>query len=334
MRPYIFKISKRTISLMTIFSMVGIFVLSSCRDVFETDLTGQDITVVMPVDSALVTDMTVQFKWQEVDGASGYRLEIVQPSFAAPTSYEFDSTISTTEAFIVLNPGEYQWRVSATNHSSSSNYETRTLYVDSTFDLSTQTMNLITPENGYYTKDSIISFACQEFLIADQYNFVVKEGTNWSTANDVEDVIAYDNVYTSSNIFDEGNYMWHARAENNLPSITAYSNQWTFHVDQTAPPASNIVEPIATTTPLYADSTFLFDWTRPTDGSTVQAPNYDRILIYSDTTQTAISTYEILNEDSTLTLPSTAGDYWWRIQSFDAVGNEQTESIAVKFVVQ
>ena len=57
----------------------------------------------------------VHFKWEEMEGASIYRLEIVSPSFASINQFLLDSLVVGTDFYLDLDSNEYELRLTAQN---------------------------------------------------------------------------------------------------------------------------------------------------------------------------------------------------------------------------
>lgn len=335
MRHYIFKILRKRDKTLIFLLIVSTTLFSSCQDLFEKDLTGIYPTVILPADSTVQTNTNVTFLWQEVKGASGYQFIVGSPTLAAPTKFYMDSTLTGTEFTMGLFPGSFEWKMRGVNNASYTNYiNTRYLQIDSSYDLTGQTILLYSPTDSYYTKDSIVTFIWQNLYSAESYNFVLKQGSNWNTATQLESQSLSTSQYTSSTIFTEGTYVWSVRGENTMPSNTPYASEFTLYVDQTDPANPVGVSPSSNTSGLYADSSFLFNWTRPVDPGTIHASLYDSVYIFTDTLQAPVSSYYSVGEDTTLTLPSTVGTYFWRVVTFDKAGNYSQASNINSFLVQ
>lgn len=335
MRHYISKTLRKKDNrlIFVIFTMVLLF--SSCQDFFEKDLSGIYPTVILPSDGTIQTNTNVSFIWQEVKGATGYQFIVGSPTLASPGNYYLDSTVTGTEFTLGLFPESFEWKMRGVNNASYTNYiTTRQLQIDSSYDLGGQTILLYTPTDSYYTNDSTVTFTWQNLYSADSYNFVLKQGSSWNTATQLESQSLAVSQYTSSNVFSEGEFLWSVRGENTLPSNTPYATEFTLYIDQTNPADPIGVSPSSSTLGLHADSSYLFNWTRPVDPGTIHSSLYDSVYIFSDTLQAPINSYYSLAEDTTLTLPSATGTYYWRVVTFDKAGNYSQISNVNSFLVQ
>lgn len=307
---------------------------SSCKEIFEEDLSESVQTLLAPSDNTIQTNTNATFMWSEVEGATEYQLQVVSPNFTSPQVFHVDSMVTDEELTIELSPDEFEWRVRAVNYASFTDYSAAwTLTIDSSYDLTSQSLILYTPEDLEYSNDTAITFTWQELYAAENYNFILVDGAVWSSGTELENANPTDDSYTSTYSFLEGTYSWSVRGENSLPSNTSYATERVLYVDQTLPATPIGLLPDDLTSNLLADSVYLFDWTRPVDPGTVNSPLFDTVYVYSDTNQLPINTLYSGSEDIDVTLPSSAGTYYWKVTTFDKAGNESETSNINSFIV-
>ena len=93
----------------------------ACGDIFETDISGDEVSVIAPSDGAEVTQGSVTFLWNVLDGGERYRVTIVSPSFekaavAVKDTIIYPDSLSLSLGFRVkLAEGRYQWSLQAFN---------------------------------------------------------------------------------------------------------------------------------------------------------------------------------------------------------------------------
>jgi len=98
----------------------------ACDDVFEKKLDGKAVTVVAPVDGTTVTEGTVTFLWVPMEGASGYHITVVSPSFEAAAIVVADTLLVDDSVTVrrmfrqAFSAGDYQWSITAFNSAYSS----------------------------------------------------------------------------------------------------------------------------------------------------------------------------------------------------------------------
>lgn len=100
-----------------------------CRDVFEKDISEKDVVLVAPADSVETIHRTLTFAWKEKEGATGYRLVIVSPSFERAELYLLDTLVDGLRYTVMLEPGEYAWGVRPENSAYEGIYNRRVLTV-------------------------------------------------------------------------------------------------------------------------------------------------------------------------------------------------------------
>lgn len=308
--------------------------ISSCKDFFEEDISSESMVIITPSNNAISTNLNITFDWDDLQGAYDYRFLIGSPNLSSPSSFYLDSTCDVSVLELTLNPGNYEWKLKAQNSSSATPYsQMMNLTIDSSYSLTGQSILSFVPLDNYFTNSSSFAFNWQDLYSAEQYNLLLKKGANWNTG-----LIILDTTLTSTNLVNpmvlaEDNYTWGVKALNNLPSETDFSTPKSIKIDLTVPNSVNLNLPSDMTQGLNADSSYLFDWSRAANSGTVQSSLFDSIYIYNDTIQEALFRYGSLQEDTSLTLPSSSGIYYWNVITFDEAGNQSSLQIFKKFTV-
>ena len=330
MQNYIFNILKRSSLALLLFLGVG------CSEFFVPDISNNTPLLIIPIDNDTIVNNSIHFKWEEMEGADGYRLQVVSPNFNQISTYPLDSLINGTEFFYTLDPGTYQYRIRAENSAFESNYsEVRTFVIDSTSDLSNLTLNLVSPADGFYTNETSPTFVWQDLYPADIYEAEIRQGTNWFTSTQIESGNSISSFYTLNGSLAEGNYLWRITASNALPSSTV-SEIRALHIDLTPPGIPSLVAPADLAS--FAD-TVHFSWNSGSDnGGTVNSPRYDSIYIFSDSLNPLSSEINRgYSQSETYTYifqtPSSP-HYYWRVKTLDEAGNKGDFSIVRRLVIQ
>lgn len=319
-----------------IFVTIIVLSFSSCKDFFEEDLSEHSVNIITPSNNSSSTSLNITFDWDDVDGATSYQMLLGCPSLNNPSALYVDSSLTLSTVQYSLSPGYYEWKVRAVNNSSETDYTSVYHFrIDSSFNLGNHTVALYSPEDNLYTNDVNFSFSWQDLYAAETYQFVLKSGTNWNTG-----VVMLDTAVTSTTLLNnlnlsEDNYLWSVKALNSLPSETSFAFNWSFNVDLTAPNSCNLNTPNASTTGLYSDSLYIFDWSRSANNGTVQSSLFDSVFIYSDTIQNSIDSYGILEnvDTATIVLPSQSGTYYWNVKTYDKAGNSSQMPYFSSFTV-
>lgn len=290
---------------------------SACDEIIDPDISNKKVTLYSPGDGVTITSNTVLFKWNALEGAAKYRLQVVSPSFSAIVSVLADTIITTTQFSLALSKGSYQWTVSAINNTASAYSDTLSLTVALSGDLSQSTVSNLYPKDAIGSQD--ITFGWKNVYSADSYIFEI-----WSPAWQSGSIIKKDtisvNEYTLSNL-NEGSYAWGVKAINDSTE-TPFSH-YSIIVDTTAPGKPTLIAP--TDASSTSSTSVTFQWTRVTDtGSTLSDSLFvARDSLFSD----CLIENRITSTSSTETL-TTTGTYYWRVRTYDAAGNK---SVDIKF---
>jgi hypothetical protein len=214
----------------------------------------------------------------------------------------------------VLVPGTYQWRIRALNGSSATPYVVRTLTIDSTTDLSSQTIILNSPANNYATNASTVTFTCYGLYNATSYRWALKTHASGFTGSLVlPEHLESDTSVTITGLT-EGYYDWGMRGETSLSS-TLYASR-SIYIDFTAPVTPSLDLPANGNT--ATGPGFNLSWIHATDTG---SPLYDSVYIYNNAALTGITrTYKITSSTNVSDTLSN-GTYYWRVKTFDKAGN-------------
>jgi hypothetical protein len=280
--------------------------------------------VLTPRDS-LRTDVVSQlFFWYEVADAIDYELQIVSPSFSSINRFVLDTIVTTNKVQFTLTPGTYQWSVRALNNSSATDYTTHTLFVDSTIDLTTQTIVLLNPPNQDTTPELSKTFSWQSLYNAENYRFEL-----WQPDESGQQVLLRSTTIDSVEYVatDEGAYLWKVRGENFLTN-TIFSER-TFYIDTTSPNTPALQEPDSGS--VVDDTNIDFRWTRGTNtGSSLT----DTMFLATDANMQNISQVIISKINIVVIDTLSDGLYYWRVRSSDAAGNVSDYSQTHSFTRQ
>ena len=88
---------------------LGIFAVS-CEKIIAEDITAETPVLVLPSVNDTVNQNPVHFKWEEIEGASKYHLEVVSPCFSAISQFPLDTIVTGTDFFFGLDSSQYEKR--------------------------------------------------------------------------------------------------------------------------------------------------------------------------------------------------------------------------------
>ena len=277
----------------------------------------------MPVDSLVTPVATQSFWWEPVDGASHYLIQVVSPRFDSVFTAVVDEKVDTNKFETTLEPGAYQWRVKAKNSASESPWITHSLFIDSTVDLSAQSVVLIAPSQNDTSNTLTKTFTWQDLYNADTYFLEV-----WQP--DLSGTLVDSRTTTSSQeqvtLNQEGSYLWRVKGENSFGS-TGFSEREGY-VDTTLPGAPVLLTPLDNA--IVQNGWVAFSWQRPVDnGSSIR----DSLVVASDSTFIQVQNSYLLTGTTKSDSLST-GVYYWKVFSTDKAGNLSGASQVRKITMQ
>lgn len=301
-------------------ALAVVFLLGSCDDIIEKDISGDTPVIVMPQTNDTIPANPVHFKWNELEGATKYHLEIVSPSFANIDVFAIDSIVTGTNFYVSLDSAEYQFRLTALN----AGYESHTtapvtFWVGTSQGATQEEVVLNTPGAGVYLNENFNGQFNWEILNgADHYMFEMHQGSTFSdpTVDIIPDIQAWTVTSYNGTQLPEGEYIWGVKAYMTSGAETIYTKR-TFYIDTTNPGTAAMLTPANNT--LISAGDITFTWSLPTDNGTVQSPVISKLEISTTTNFSNPQTLTVNGTTRTVTL--SAGTYYWRVKLTDSAGN-------------
>ena len=303
-----------------------VLVLTSCKEIIAEDITGKMPVLILPTVNDTVETSLVHFKWDELDGASSYKLMVVSPSFASISSYELDSIVTGTNFYYSLDSNDYEVKLVALNAGySSDTLDPIPFVVGVQSNSSSGNVVLSSPANGVYesaTFDKV--FQWNSLTDATSYEISIREGSSFATGTQID---FGNNIsspsFTSTRSFPEGEYYWGVKAYLQSGGETLYTTH-TLYIDTNAPN-----EPVLGA-PTHLSSEFAgtinFTWNNGTDPGIITSPVTSLLEISSDTGfATIVDSQSVQGSSADVAL--TNGVYYWRVTNTDAAGNVSAPAV-------
>ena len=310
-----FRISLVCLSFMT---------LLSCSKWQETQVDKDVIEVFIPRDS-LVTDIVSQlFYWYPVNGVEKYELQIASPSFNQINQLVLDTNLSGTQFEFTLKPGSYEWSIRGYNHSSSTDYTTYRLYIDSTLNLTSQTILLTSPKDHDTSNQLAQHFNWQALYNAENYLFELYQPKQ--TGQLVYTMVTTDN-FIYYNLPDEGSFEWRVRGQNSN-SLSNFSTRQLF-TDTTAPNIPSLLIPASNAILNAGDVSF--EWSK---SNGIGSSTFDTLYVALDSTLSSLKDKKHASYGEATIDTLASGVYYWGVRSFDIAGNKSKMSAIRKFTLQ
>lgn len=307
-----------------------IFGMQSCKEIIATDISETVPVLILPQVNDTMQDNPVHFKWEEVEGATKYHLEVVSPSFDNIQEYTIDSLVTGTSIFISLDSNEYELRLTAVNEG----YRSHTLgpvrfWVGVQPSQSSSSVTLSSPaQDVYFNEDFNGVFSWLTLADATSYEYSLRKGTSYASPNIIETVSGIvTNSYTSGTLLAEGEYHWGVKAYFSSGAETLVSTR-RFYIDTINPVAASLVSPSGNVSP----GTVTFTWTNGSDPGTVHSPVFSTIEVAEDSNFTLnLQSESFSGTSGSLTLSGT-GTRYWRVINIDEAGNS-TSSVTGQFTL-
>ncbi len=317
----------------TLLILVGLSIFAvSCDKIVAEDITEETPILILPAVNDTVNQNPVHFKWEELEGASKYHLEIVSPSFSSISSYPLDTIVTGTNFFYDLDSNEYELRLTALN----GGYESLTLGPVK-FWVGVQpsggtgsSVVLNSPSDGIYVN---AQFSNTYQWIATQgatsYEFSLRQGSNFGSGLILD---AQNNIsttsYLSSYILSEGVYSWGVKAY--FGTTESPFTVHTLYVDETDPNEAALISPSNSAS--IQQGTISFLWGNGIDPGTVNSPVTSILEVTTDASFTVID-HTVSIEGSTSDVNLAAGNYYWRVRNVDEAGNTAIVSLTNELTV-
>ncbi len=311
--------NKKTISIIII--VAAIFFTISCSVFTEENLENEPVILLAPADGVTTSLSALTFWWDPVPDASGYTLQIVSPNFENAIVLVLDTSITENSFQYALNPGNYEWAVSAYNASSATAYFIHSLTVDTASSLNNQFVLLKNPAENGAVNNNNVSFSWYEISIATEYMLAIKSD-NWSGDDAVPIVTTSESEYEV--YLEEGVYAWGVMARDDFSS-TPFTTRSVI-VDVTPPDTPQLV------TPAENDSVFTlpytFSWNRP---SASLSDIEDHFEISATESFSGLEVDELIDTTYYELTSLDAGKYYFRLKSADKAGNESAYTTVKSF---
>lgn len=142
----------------------------ACEDILEVpDISERSVTILAPTDGSVLEFNTINFNWETVDEATGYRIQIATPNFENAVQLVLDSIVEV-DSLGYMTPwleqsllnGNYEWRIKAFNSDYETIYTLNAFSVngDANFDATPlNTPQLVAPINGASQAETTVSFS-------------------------------------------------------------------------------------------------------------------------------------------------------------------------------
>lgn len=321
-----------------LFILLGTVLLSSCDKIVADDITAETPVLILPTVDDTVGVNPVHFKWEAMEGATKYHLEIVSPSFDAIEAFALDSVISGTDFYFALDSNEYELKLTALN----GGYESQVLgpikfwvgVSSSSGGTGNSSVILTSPADQAYENAQFNNqFSWSPVSSATSYEFSLRQGTSFETGLVVNN---QNNVSTPTYLVPggallEGEYFWGVKAY-----VNGVESPFAVHqlfIDTTDPNDAILGVPMDLS--LVTAGTINFAWNSGSDPGSINSPVTSILEISTDagfSTLVANTPINVIGNSTTVSLTG-SGVYYWRVTNQDAAGNVSIPSDYYQFTL-
>lgn len=301
--------------------------LFGCKDFIEKNISKETPVLILPANQDTIPVNPVHIKWEELEGATKYRIEIVSPTFANIQSYPLDSIVSGTNFFFGLDSAQYEIRITGLNAGYGSKpSEIKRFWVGTSAGNSNSQIPLLSPLAGEYFNedfDGKFKWSNPSAGNIESYTFELHATQTFSgQILDIADQINTVQIQSKDGTeLSEGVYSWGVKAFLVGNGEINYSKR-IFYIDKTVPPG--LAAPTAPANNSTVVNGSAFTWTIPPDEGSIQSPRRSRIQIATDPAfNNIVQTVQNLTANTAnVTITNGSGTYYWRVIVSDIAGNQ------------
>jgi hypothetical protein len=299
----------------------------SCEDILEEDISDDTVQILSPVNNSNIESNVVSFKWNSLNGADKYRIQV----YESDQVLILDSLTTKTSITLPLHAGNYIWRVRGENYAYESVYSfPSNFWTTIPEDLTNQQVILSSPDNEKFVNFTNVTLAWEPLNNATTYSLRV---VNTATG---QEVYPQTDLTDTSFTLDlptlaDGTYEWRLKAKNAETETKQYSAR-KFNIDKTIPNQPKNTLPVDNSTQTV-NSSVTYTWSIATDVGNAKSPVSYIVEFASDVDFNSIVQTQYSNSTTLQYAFSATGVYYWRVRAADGAGNIGTNSTGFKFTV-
>lgn len=299
--------------------------LFGCKDFIEKNISGETPVLILPANNDTIGANPVHIKWEALEGATKYHIEIVSPSFASIQTFPLDSIVSGTNFFFSLDSAQFEIRITALNAGFKSHPSAiKRFWVGTSQGGSSGGVTLTSPAAGAYYNESFpgsFSWNTQGLGAVSSCTFELHDTELFSgTLLDIADQLTSSGISSLNGTeLPEGAYSWGVKAYLLGNGETNYSKR-VFYIDKTPPGSGTPSFPANNGT--ASSGSVTFSWDLPEDDGEIQSPVGGKVEL--STFQNFATIYKSGSSTGTSVIIQNvaSGTYYWRVILKDEAGNQ------------
>jgi hypothetical protein len=298
--------------------------LFGCKDFVEKNISEDTPVLILPANNDTIGANPVHIKWEALEGATKYRIEIVSPSFSNIQDFPLDSIVSGTNFYFGLDSMQYEIRITAMNAGYSSYPSAiKRFWVGTSQGTSNGGVLLTSPAAGAYFNESFqgnFSWSTQSLGAVSSCTFELHETEFFSGAlKDIADQLNSASITSLNGTqLEEKAYCWGVKAYLLGGGETNFSKR-VFYIDKTAPGLATLTAPVNNAT--VSSGTVTFNWDLPEDAGPIQSPVGGKVELSTFATFATIYKTGTSTSNSVTISNIASGTYYWRVTLKDEAGN-------------
>lgn len=306
--------------------LLGLALLSTgCKEFIEPSIDKKNVELLAPANGTESTQYKQTFWWNTVENAFQYRLQVVSPAFSNASVLVLDTLINTNKFTYTLDPGNYEWRVSAENGSSATPY-TKAAFIIHPTSIEEQRVQLQSPANNTVTNQSSAVFRWLKLYGADKYRLQIDTNNFEDEATLFFDKTTPNEEFSVMLTKDKA-YRWRVKAQN-----ATVESKWSaiqnITLDKMPPGQVFLTAPI--NNQVVAKSVSL-RW----EGLT-EAKKYQLYVFKSDGSSIYSNNFPAIVTSTSFTFNEAASGekVYWQVRALDEAGNAGAFSELRSFTIQ
>lgn len=299
---------------------------AACKAIMEPSISDRKVVLLAPADMTKSTSYTLSFWWEPVEDALSYNLQVVGGSFNNISTLVADTVIRTNKFILNLKPGDYEWRVSAQNGSSQTQFSRPKSFTVLLSSIKGQSVQLKSPPNNYITNQNTVGLEWSSLYGATKYLLQIDTNSFASESTLIYNQAIPGQQYTFTFPKDHI-YQWRVRAENDTAKADWSSVNVMLH-DRTPPGPVNIIAPANNQQVSLPVS---LQWS-----TVATATKYKLYVFKSDSVTAYNNTFPaIMNATNYNFSSGVQGErIIWKVSAVDAAGNEGQSTTLRSFVLR
>ena len=304
--------------------LLFVFIIVSCEEILlEYDISEDEVNLLAPSNDAVINASEISFRWEFINGATEYEIQIADPDFDDPNQIVVSELTQDNFFNFSLPEGDYEWRLRGVNSNYHTPFSRNSFTVKNDQEFSARRVNLIMPSDDLITNQYAQRFKWDTISGASVYRFQL-----------ISDGVVVDEQATSSSSVNlnlpNGSFEWKVRAESNTQN-TFYSER-NILIDTISPNRPQLLKPEDSLS--LSNNTVNFEWDDSGTNTEMLSSEIDSIYVYKDMDlQEEVLRAEGINKAYSEILDRNE-TYYWFVISFDLAGNRSEESEVRSFKIE